>query len=237
VYNRLKTEIREAFATEEEINLVAVEKLPYLNACLEEGLRVFPPAPIGFLRRIQDGGDVIDGESLPGGVSAGFFFFSRCCECCLMGLVCLELASNVVHGGYVVVPRGYHTGWMALCACSPTPRCVKIKILVAWSLTAAMIFDRLLYLLAHGARTTVPTTSRTPTTLFRSAGSRAPRARRTSRIKSWPAGRFLWDRVVALGKSKLESPRCAQCSALANVVRQSLLCRATPGDGAAGLEL
>jgi hypothetical protein len=31
---------------------------------------MFPPAPIGFLRTIQEGGDVIDGERLPGGVSS-----------------------------------------------------------------------------------------------------------------------------------------------------------------------
>lgn len=69
MYDRLRAEARGAFASEDAINLAAVERLPYLNACLEEGLRVFSPAPIGFLRKVQDGGDVIDGEAIPGGVS------------------------------------------------------------------------------------------------------------------------------------------------------------------------
>lgn len=69
VYNKLKHEIRSTFKTESDIKLQVVNDLPYLNACIEEGLRIFPPAPIGFLRSIQAGGDVIDGHHLPGGVS------------------------------------------------------------------------------------------------------------------------------------------------------------------------
>lgn len=75
VYNKLKSEIRTRFSSENEINLIAVnEDLPYLNACIEEGLRIFPPAPIGFLRTIQKGGDTIDGMFIPGGVSFSFRF-------------------------------------------------------------------------------------------------------------------------------------------------------------------
>jgi cytochrome P450 len=40
-----------------------------MNACLEEGLRMFPPAPIGFLRTIQPEGDIVDGHAIPGRVS------------------------------------------------------------------------------------------------------------------------------------------------------------------------
>jgi cytochrome P450 len=68
-YSKLKDEIRGRFASEEEITLSAMDDLPYMNACLEEGLRMFPPAPIGFLRSIQKQGDIIDGYHLPGGVS------------------------------------------------------------------------------------------------------------------------------------------------------------------------
>ena len=69
VYAKLKAEIRGTFATEDEIKLATVNELPYLTACIEEGLRIFPPAPIGFLRSIQPGGDTIDGHHIPGGVS------------------------------------------------------------------------------------------------------------------------------------------------------------------------
>ena len=68
IFEKLKAEIRGAFKSEDEICLAKVMELPYLTACLEENLRVFPPAPIGFLRSINPGGDTIDGQFLPGGV-------------------------------------------------------------------------------------------------------------------------------------------------------------------------
>jgi cytochrome P450 len=69
-YAKLKREIRSTFKSESEINLSrCMEELPYLTACIEENLRVFPPAPIGFLRSVNSGGDVIDGNAIPGGVS------------------------------------------------------------------------------------------------------------------------------------------------------------------------
>jgi cytochrome P450 len=69
VYAKLKDEIRHAFKSEYEITLEVAHNLPYLSACIEENLRIFPPAPIGFLREIQNGGDTIDGHFVPGGVS------------------------------------------------------------------------------------------------------------------------------------------------------------------------
>ena len=70
VYKKLTDEIRSTFQSESDIRLVpTMEKLPYLTACLEENLRIFPPAPIGFLRSVNNGGDIIDGHAIPGGVS------------------------------------------------------------------------------------------------------------------------------------------------------------------------
>lgn len=68
VYEKLSKEIRTAFKTEEDITMEVAHNLPYLTACIEENLRIFPPAPIGFLREIQKGGDTIDGHFVPGGV-------------------------------------------------------------------------------------------------------------------------------------------------------------------------
>ncbi|KAB5513263.1 cytochrome P450 [Coniochaeta sp. 2T2.1] len=69
-FEKVKNEIRTKFASEDEITIAAtLEGLPYMNACLEEGLRMFPPAPIGFLRQIQPEGDVVDGHAIPGGTS------------------------------------------------------------------------------------------------------------------------------------------------------------------------
>jgi cytochrome P450 len=68
-YVKLKHEIRTVFKAEKDINLARyMEELPYLTSCIEENLRVFPPAPIGFLRSVNAGGDVIDGHVVPGGV-------------------------------------------------------------------------------------------------------------------------------------------------------------------------
>jgi cytochrome P450 len=69
VYDKLKAEIRGAFKSEDEICLEKVMELQYLSACIEENLRILPPAPIGFLRSINPGGDTIDGVFVPGGTS------------------------------------------------------------------------------------------------------------------------------------------------------------------------
>ncbi len=43
--------------------------LEYLNACIEEALRVHPPVPLGLLRTVPDSGDFIDGYWVPGGTT------------------------------------------------------------------------------------------------------------------------------------------------------------------------
>ena len=68
-FDKLKKEIRGTFASEQEITVEKATSLQYLNACIEETLRMLPPAPIGFLRSVPADGDTIDGEYLPGGVS------------------------------------------------------------------------------------------------------------------------------------------------------------------------
>lgn len=72
IFAKLKDEIRSTFKAESEIRLEIANNLPYLNACIEENLRVFPPAPIGFLRSVQKGGDLIDGHFIPENVSTSW---------------------------------------------------------------------------------------------------------------------------------------------------------------------
>lgn len=62
-------EIRSTFPSEQQINYEGVQKLPYMNACIEEGLRVHPPVPTGLLRTVPKGGDTIDGYWVPEGTS------------------------------------------------------------------------------------------------------------------------------------------------------------------------
>uniref|UniRef100_A0A0B7JUQ6 Uncharacterized protein n=1 Tax=Bionectria ochroleuca TaxID=29856 RepID=A0A0B7JUQ6_BIOOC len=68
-YEKLRDEIRGAFTRDEDITFERLSKLPWLGAVLEEGLRIFPSAPIGFTRQVPLGGDSVDGEVIPGGTT------------------------------------------------------------------------------------------------------------------------------------------------------------------------
>jgi cytochrome P450 len=68
-YDKLVAEIRNHFQREDQINYEETSKLEYLNACLEEGLRIHPPVPTGLLRTVPQGGDYIDGHWVAGGTS------------------------------------------------------------------------------------------------------------------------------------------------------------------------
>lgn len=68
-YQKLVKEIRESFKEEKELNSESLMKLPYFNACIEEGLRVHPPVPAGLLRTVPQGGSYIDGHWVPEGTS------------------------------------------------------------------------------------------------------------------------------------------------------------------------
>ncbi|KAI1363826.1 cytochrome P450 [Xylaria arbuscula] len=50
---RATREVREAFNSDDEMTFLETRsRLPYLLACLEEGLRLFPPAPLALCRRV-----------------------------------------------------------------------------------------------------------------------------------------------------------------------------------------
>ncbi|OQV03600.1 hypothetical protein CLAIMM_08622 [Cladophialophora immunda] len=68
-YEKLVEEIRNEFPTEEDITHDRTMRMPYLNACINEGLRVHPPITPGLVRTVPDGGDIIDGYSVPGGTT------------------------------------------------------------------------------------------------------------------------------------------------------------------------
>ncbi|KAI1430543.1 cytochrome P450 [Xylaria sp. CBS 124048] len=64
---RATEEVRQAFASDADITFDdARAKLPYMIACLQEGLRIFPPLPLGMLRIVPDGPPVqIAGVTIP----------------------------------------------------------------------------------------------------------------------------------------------------------------------------
>lgn len=68
-YTQLVNEIRGAFDRQSDISLSSIANLPYLNAVLEESLRIYPPIPTMLPRLVPEGGAVINGDFVPGGVS------------------------------------------------------------------------------------------------------------------------------------------------------------------------
>ncbi|KAI7787587.1 isotrichodermin c-15 hydroxylase [Diaporthe eres] len=68
---RLAAEVCAAFASEADILPHSTAALPYLNAVVEEALRLCPPGPGTFPRRVPEGGRVVCGQFVPGGVSVG----------------------------------------------------------------------------------------------------------------------------------------------------------------------
>lgn len=66
---KLTAEIRAAFASREDITMQSLAQLEYLNACLEEGLRFYPPVAVGMPRITPEPGATVCGQFVPAGVS------------------------------------------------------------------------------------------------------------------------------------------------------------------------
>ncbi|KAF2099274.1 pisatin demethylase [Rhizodiscina lignyota] len=69
ILDKLIKEIRSNFQSDADLCFEELVKLPYLTAVIEEGLRIFPSAPIGFVRTVPQGGDIVDGHFVPGGTT------------------------------------------------------------------------------------------------------------------------------------------------------------------------
>lgn len=67
-WDKLSSEIRMAFKDQSEIKLDALIRLPYLQAIIEECLRVYPPVSSGLPRVVPKGGVTICGDFIPEGV-------------------------------------------------------------------------------------------------------------------------------------------------------------------------
>lgn len=57
------------------IKNIEAAQLPYLQAIIEEGLRVMPSASVAMFKQVPLAGDVIDGKFLPGGTQIGGSLF------------------------------------------------------------------------------------------------------------------------------------------------------------------
>jgi len=69
VYSRLLTEVRSAVTSHDEITWDIVKGLQYLEATLNEALRLFPPSPASQQRVVPLGGATIDGYTVPAGTT------------------------------------------------------------------------------------------------------------------------------------------------------------------------
>ncbi|KAK7752967.1 hypothetical protein SLS62_005126 [Diatrype stigma] len=65
ILDKVVQEVRTTFNNEGEINLITVNGLSYMLACLNETLRRYPPAPNGFPRLVPKGGGTIAGHFIP----------------------------------------------------------------------------------------------------------------------------------------------------------------------------
>lgn len=68
--DKVVQEVRSAFDSEEEIDLISVNRLDYMMACLKESLRRYPPATHGMPRVVPKGGHDIAGHWVPENVSS-----------------------------------------------------------------------------------------------------------------------------------------------------------------------
>ncbi|PVH77290.1 cytochrome P450 monooxygenase-like protein [Cadophora sp. DSE1049] len=71
---RLVQEVRSSFTSCRDINGDSTQSLPYLNAVISEGLRIFPPVPAGLPR--VSSGDTVSGYAVPAGTSVSTSFWT-----------------------------------------------------------------------------------------------------------------------------------------------------------------
>ena len=62
---KAQCEVRQAFATQQDITFLSTAQLPYLGAVIDESIRLYPAVPGSFPRRTGPEGDMINGRFVP----------------------------------------------------------------------------------------------------------------------------------------------------------------------------
>lgn len=121
VYDKLVMEIRTTFKAEQEMTFLNLQKALYLNAVIDEGMRMAPPIATGAPRLVPEGGEYVCGHWLPGGVSCishtRYDFRSLASrrksltwpadQCCCSSMVCFSISTKLL------TPQRVHTRTMA----------------------------------------------------------------------------------------------------------------------------
>ncbi|KAL9122683.1 MAG: hypothetical protein Q9187_000769 [Circinaria calcarea] len=71
VMKKLREEVQKAFKDAKDITMALTRDLPYLNAVIEESLRIYPPAALSLSRIVPHGGASICGQNIPEGTGVG----------------------------------------------------------------------------------------------------------------------------------------------------------------------
>lgn len=69
VLQKLQEEIRSTFKSPSEMAFSTEAKLPYMQACIEEALRIYPPVASTMPRYTPPAGVIVDGQFIPGNVT------------------------------------------------------------------------------------------------------------------------------------------------------------------------
>ncbi|RFU28583.1 hypothetical protein B7463_g7751, partial [Scytalidium lignicola] len=76
-YTKVVEEVRSTFASPRDIRLgPTLNSCVYLRACLEESMRLSPPAGAAMWREVLEGGIVVDGQYIPAGYELGVGIYS-----------------------------------------------------------------------------------------------------------------------------------------------------------------
>jgi len=76
-YNKAAAEVRVAFSSYEDIRLGPLQQsCKYLRACIDESMRMSPPASTALWREVVNEGTTVDGNFLPGGCDVGTCIYS-----------------------------------------------------------------------------------------------------------------------------------------------------------------
>lgn len=71
-YQRAVNEVRGAFRNEAEITSSRIcARVPFIEAVLQEAMRLYPPVSITMPRRVPEGGAIIDGRFVAAGTTVG----------------------------------------------------------------------------------------------------------------------------------------------------------------------